>query len=701
MDASTPSIALGHLLAALEYGTAKEDRAFTDKILAHFALPRASKGELVDLIMVSPGFEPFFLATVSEARPFALMLKEVYGLLSRLGTTAKRRATLIRVSTEGAHLAFDFDLEAFPREVMRYIEEIDAALEVLQIEFGSIDERTAKFSWYTSQTYKLWQAISPKWDGDFYDDGFHAALSFAGSILNRASAESKARAEALVAPTIDRLRALTDTLRWPELGVSQREIDVSGQSFINGQRESLRVVAYPPLTSRLDRAPTIGYFRHLLSEDDGAGAPSLSGPVDEMLWDRLSRTIIGTSVTVDLWQRRVERKDPRKWLEAKLAKPLEHVTAEEYLSFLEPLVNQYAARLSSLLRVVDREVVPQLREALIEFFRLPFWKDRWFLYELWTLCRILTLSGSRWPIALEGVERRADGSVEWKLPGGLASRPVALIGAGQQVECWTQRKTLHPVTGEGLEPDLRITRSKADRPDIFVVENKDRRKPRTGDMGEILQRYVTGTQARCVCLVNYEQFTGPTHNLPRSVPGRQVLILSHFRPTQEAPDFRLRLMQILEEELGSPAPPQKAEPLQAEFLEVALKWDHAPGDLDLHAWVERSDGSYHLFYLNQGSLDGPPRALLSNDATQALGRETLKLQTEGLVRATVAVHRFSPGVLGAAAASVEIRGGANGPHRLELMTDESHQWWHVAEIDGADLSVTILNAVAAAPPVSS
>ena len=698
MKESVSAKALDHLLTALEYGTAKEDREFTEKLLEEFHLQRLPKDQLVEKIHGKPGFEPFFLAAVRESRPFALMLKEVYELLSRFGTTAERRAAIFRVSGEGARATFDFDLEAFSKDVMRWIGEVASVVSVFELRFAKGEDSAEPITWSNSSTKKMWDAISPFWDGDFYDDGFHRAASYAGTIFPRATPAVKARIQTLMEPIIDRLRALTAAIAWSELGIEQRMINQVSVSYINDRSETLQLLRYPEVNSRLDRNQAIAFLSRDLSEDDSLGAAVLSGPIDTIIWHKLDRSVLSMAITINMWVKLIPRSDHRNWLESKLWKPLDKITGEDYLAFLEPLAENYQQSLDSVMSLVEQEPTVRLQEALIEFFRLPFWRDRWFLYELWTLCRVLTIAGSKWPMSLQGIERRDD-TIEWKLPGGLAKLPVARIGANGEIECWTQRKTVHPVTKAGLEPDLRITRSTEEHPDVYILENKDRRKPRKSDMAEIVERYVTGSAARCVCMVNYEEFTGPTASLSKTIPSRDVQILSRFRPPEVAPEFKLRLLQILSEELDTnpPAASAAVKPKVAESIEVTLEWTSAPDDLDLHVWVERKDGVFHVDYLTPGAMDAPPFAQLGGDALSP-GRETVILRTADLKGAVIAVHRFSAGRLDDSQPRIRVTGIQDGPCDIALPSKSKGAWWHVARI-GGDGSLDVMSVIADHPPI--
>jgi hypothetical protein len=196
MDNIPPVTALDHLLTALEFGTRKEDKEFTDRLLGSFGLSRRKKDRLVADLLAGPGFEKFFLAVAREAQPFARMLRAVYEFLSQHRATTGRRADVFRVSGAGARAAFNFDLDAFPKEIERILQRVESAADGMRLNFGNAAEASGPFVWRNSATAALWDAVSPHWDGDFYDDGFFRAVSHAWRILEQADPQDVAHVEA-------------------------------------------------------------------------------------------------------------------------------------------------------------------------------------------------------------------------------------------------------------------------------------------------------------------------------------------------------------------------------------------------------------------------------------------------------------------------------------------------------------------------
>lgn len=260
-------------------------------------------------------------------------------------------------------------------------------------------------------------------------------------------------------------------------------------------------------------------------------------------------------------------------------------------------------------------------------------------------------------------------------------------------EVWTQLKTVHPKTGKGLEPDLRITLAVEDQPDLIIIENKDRRKPGKAEMAENLERYVTGTSARYVALVNYDIFTGPTHNLGYKYLDRDVSILSHFRPPSIPGDFQIRFLDVLVAEIGDPTAQIK---VAERTVRVKLNWEKEPNDLDLHAWIEREGVRYHISYQNLGTKEDPPFSWLERDFRNAPGSESLTILTSGQVRIWLSAHAFSEGNISHARPRVYIEGLSSGPLELTLAHIKEGKSWHLVEVD--DRKVRKINKVNNAPP---
>ncbi len=692
------------MLTSLEYGGPKEEREITERLLQRYGYPALKKENLAKKLVNNPGFEQFFLDVFTEVKPFALMLKEVYELLSSYNTTAERRASIFKISSEIAETVFDFDMSSFPKEELRIISEIESFIEVMEFQYGNENEKEAPFDWYASQTFKLWEEVSPRWDGDFYDNGFHRLLSYAKTITPADSKERK-KIEELVTPILDRLKGVCGALTWDELEISADRLKSISNSTINIKLEKFQLHTYESQAFRLYKETILTYLNHVLREEFRRGVP-LSGPKNTYVWDEVQNVLLGLAVSIHFWEEGKPRLDNRQWLADRFKKPVDEITPKEFLVIFEPYLQSYVNAMDSIMPVISKIPTFRMAEIIMEFLQLPYWKDRWFLYEIWTLTRTLNMARTNWPVTLTSLFARQDGIIEWQLAGATAPAPVAKIGKKGEVEVWTQRLTKHPVTGKGLEPDLRFTRATDERPDLIIVENKDRRKPSKGDMTEILDRYVTGTKAKYVALINYDNFTGPTHALGSRHPDRNIEILSNFRPSKLPFSFTQNFFNVLEEVLGEPLRSMEQvekdenhekKDINISKILVELTWEKSPADLDLHAWIIRGGKHHHVCYANPKVDNTEAFAWLNDDVKTSPGKEFITILGAKSDTTWIAVHAFSEGQVSEAKPRVRIEGLTSKLLELEIATHHKGRWWHLIKIEEGKL--TMLNKVFNDPPI--
>src|SRR5262249_38781688 len=143
----------------------------------------------------------------------------------------------------------------------------------------------------------------------------------------------------------------------------------------------------------------------------------------------------------------------------------------------------------------------------LEIVLLPYWKDRWFLYEVWSLTLALaeaTSMGAQ--VDLLGVEPIPNEDVSgtnWNLPTQKAREPVARLSQpDNELLVWFQRET-ETATGH-IEPDIRITRSAGAYDDLLILECKDRGNFGKGKADPVAQNYLDGSKAKTVWIVDYE-----------------------------------------------------------------------------------------------------------------------------------------------------------------------------------------------------
>jgi hypothetical protein len=653
--------AIVDILSALEYGKKKEETELLDTAFGKFGIERrATKVEVAPVIARKPGFEPFFLAVVDEVKPFAQMLSEVYVFLGRRATVG-RRASTFHVTTAGAEAVFDFSLAAFPKQLLPLL--MNGQVEQARMALMLPEATTRR----EHPLVKRWEALSGKWDYDFYDHRdpytrFFRLASYASLMRRRRmSAADWSRIETVVEPVMDRLAALLDA--FVAAGVNMGL--PTGMRLLSGDLELQLHAAHAyavqaPTPDQL-ATPALPFYRER-SFGDLFGDLSKAWAVAVHLWRTPERVRSDENLTHELGP----DSDPARYPDALIS-----------------AADAFTSRLDEVAPIVDRQTQQLTVERFIEFTELPFWKHRWFLYELWTLVRVLDAGARAGTITLEGLTQPRPGVHEWVLPGGMASAPVARITNGtRSVSVWTQLKSQHPETRAGLEPDLRIRRDRKPEADLFLIENKDRLTITTGTLAEIVRRYVTGTKVQGAWFVNYETFPSGAADLESGHPGRGVRVVSKFRPDNVPEDFEPSLLTALGSEL-------QPSPVLDPYVAVILEWTAPPDDLDVHAWVERGGVHTHVSYRARGSLSGRPYAALDVDERKG-GAERLVVATRDLERLTIAVHRYSSnGSVKSARATIRVEAlDAQQRTRQVIDTrtvsdDSAADWWHVLEMDAA------------------
>lgn len=698
--------AIVEILTALEYENKKEETDLLDAVFRDYGLPRARKNKLAEAIRNSPGFERFFLSVLKQVRPFSLMLTEVYEFLNARARTATRRASKFLVNSDAASAKLEFDLSNFPKELVRFINDVETFGMLIELRFEGIELEGPAPQWDNTRAGSDWGAVSPHWDNDFYDDGFFRALSYANTILDGSSTAHRERAEAAARPVLDRLAAIRDFVNGLPTPGARSGYDFNVEYMIGERGRRLSPNTAPARLHRVRPA---------------RAAEFLARPT-QVRWNNSERTVLeeltselaAFGAAINFYEDRSLRRSDVEWIAKRLALAPSDVTPDEYLRLLESLAEDYRARLDRVAPVVGDYSYRNTVERFLEFLSLPFWKNRWFLYELWTLVSVLNVAGRVTAVELKNIVERPDGTFEWELPGGSAREPVATIGGGPHpINCWSQRKTYHPGTGAGLEPDLRLTKSAPNFHDILIVENKDRRTARGAYLSEILDRYVGGTCAESVWLVNYEQFSpGDAASLVGRWPGRHVELVSNFRPQQLPPEFEQDVENILRHHLPSPpaepsteVPPEPAQGeaavTETEFspFEVTLSWKGLPKDLDLHAWIKNGDEVHHVNYADKGRLDAPPYAELDNDHMQGDGQETLRVSRGGHEFVTLAIHNYSGETALSASNAVLCLNAGGQQLRLRAPRNGGGRWWHAVRLSGAD--VEVLQELGDSPPSPS
>jgi hypothetical protein len=678
--------AIVDILTALEYGTMKQE----NEVIAALGLrDKMKKPALADAILADPGFEPFFLDVLNVVRPFSLMVTEVYEFLNSTRTTTTRRASTFLVQFEQAKARLEFRLDNFPKELLAVLGEVQHFSPIVQLQFPGVNLDNPAPQWRNTQAKTAWRALSTHWDGDFYEE-FHRALSYGRTVLARGP-EHTAAAEAIVGPILARLAAIWAILEAASPGAPP----LAGQtirSYAMNRREEQIVLAALPASIRsvavVDER-TRAFLAHAATEYSS-------------ILEELNSDLLGYAISWTLWHDQDHRRaDPYDWLEERTGYDLSAIPPEVYLQYLDRFATDYARELDKVAPVTGMASHREVVKHLVEFLTLPFWKRRWYLYELWTLVRVLSIAERSWTVDLQNVESPQGGTIEWKLPGGMAITPVAIVGDGpQRVQCWSQRKSYHPGTGAGLEPDLRLMREEPPYHDILIIENKDRLTTRKGALAEILDRYAGGTCAEATWLVNYEAFPPSVAELEAQWSGR-VRFASRFRPGSVPEEFTRQIEDLLRQHLGPGFPRDLASdgravgaaPSETVAITATLEWTGSPGDLDLHAWTQGPWGQAHVFYGDRGSLTAPPFGELDHDQRTGRGAETMRIASADLARATIAVHNYSDEApLTGSNATLRVRFASAPSMLMRVPTEGAGSWWVAVHVNPADNTVEVVDA---------
>lgn len=193
----------------------------------------------------------------------------------------------------------------------------------------------------------------------------------------------------------------------------------------------------------------------------------------------------------------------------------------------------------------------ELTRQRLEILLLPYWKDRWFLFEVWTLITVIrnaAEAGAR--TTLDGVTAAVEPNVVatvWNLPTQKAKSPVATVSSDTAaVLVWFQRETRRLHSLRHMEPDIRITTSADPYRDVAIVECKDR-VDFASKARAVVRSYMEGSGAGLVWLVNYEGESGVIDDKPGG-------IAAGFRPHAVPHRFRASLTELLRKELNLETP---------------------------------------------------------------------------------------------------------------------------------------------------
>lgn len=142
---------------------------------------------------------------------------------------------------------------------------------------------------------------------------------------------------------------------------------------------------------------------------------------------------------------------------------------------------------------------------LIELLRLPFWKYRWRVYEIWIMFQLIDCL-DEYDVTLELVGDRLT-LEEYK------ATKVAQFKDFKNIvfEVWAQLETsvLSPAKRRHIMPDFRICTPDASTPEntLLIIECKQRKRMKTEELKDLIEDYRTGAgKAILILFVNYDEF---------------------------------------------------------------------------------------------------------------------------------------------------------------------------------------------------
>jgi len=146
-----------------------------------------------------------------------------------------------------------------------------------------------------------------------------------------------------------------------------------------------------------------------------------------------------------------------------------------------------------------------LVRSLVEFLRLPFWKYRWRVYEIWVMLEIIDCL-DEYDITLELAGDR------WNLEEHKATKVARFEDHSRnRYEVWTQLTT--PVDTsykkKHIMPDIRFCTHDATVPQntLLLVECKQRKSMKPRDLEDLIEDYKRGANKSILNLfVNYDKF---------------------------------------------------------------------------------------------------------------------------------------------------------------------------------------------------
>ena len=525
--------AISEILKSLEYNTKKEED-FVDNLLNKYKIKRRRSISSISKEITSKikrkeiVIEDFFSDILNYFRPFSLMIEETYEFLNSYSATIDSKASQFRFSFEKLQDKITFDISNFPKELVRTFsyKEVNRLLSTYEINLcveGDYNENI-----YDETAIRFITG----YDNDFYNP-FLTPASYFWALKRRVDSfllHEFNPFEKEINNIFEDIEFLLDSL-FEELKLTPKQIEMPFLGKLEGN------------VTELDE----GRHQILLKKGFKFNEDNISSDMNEVESNRCSNLeycLNCLALALQFWKNKYirndfDRHDVKKYLN----------NQELYIDSIKKQITKYRKALNDILIFKGYKSIEVLIEDILKFVKLPYWKHRWHIYELWSLFFCLNIAKSSYKIRLN-LKDHGD-YIELIIPKAVAKEPVAEIFSNErEIQCWFQRKTINPITGKGLEPDLRFMTRDIYPTDIFVLENKDRRNCSGAHIDTVKNKYLSGTLAKNIWIVNYENYLRKEFSKKiyrETINDRNVWVASNFKPSEIPQEFYLNFIGILKD----------------------------------------------------------------------------------------------------------------------------------------------------------
>lgn len=532
MEKTNLNTAISEILKSLEYNTKKEE-SFVNDLLSKYKIKRRrsiggiSKGIASKIEQNKISFEDFFSDIFNYFRPFSLMMEEIYKFLNSYSVTVGSRASQFRFNFEKLQEKITFDISNFPKELIHTFsyKKVNKLLSAYEINLGAQGD-------YNGNPYdKTAIRFITGYDGDFYNlfltpvSYFWAFKERIGSFLLHEFNLLKKEVDNI----FEDIEFLLDSL-FQEFQLEPKQVEIAFWGKLQGD-----ILEFDERNKRIQLKRGFKFDKETFSPTQ---------------YSHLEYELNCLALALQFWKNKYKRVDfdiynwafENKTIQECLRNP------EEYIELIRKQMSKYEKALHDIIVFKGYKSVKVVIDDMLKFVRLPYWKHRWHIYELWCLFFCLNIAKSMYKIKLN-LKDQGD-YLELVIPKAIAKEPVAKIFSDQmEIQCWFQRKTINPINGEGLEPDLRFMTTDSYPTDIFVLENKDRRSCSGTHVDAVKNKYLGGTTAKDIWIVNYENYLRKDFSkkvYKEIINDRNVWVASNFKPTEEPQEFYLNFTSMLE-----------------------------------------------------------------------------------------------------------------------------------------------------------